>query len=180
MVGSHSATSGATGPRSRSRTTTCSRWDGPRSSPAGASIRPARAALCEGESPRRLGSPEASAPSREHGRSGSAGEPETHGGRSGKKLRRRGSGVTSTAVRGRSTAHEKCRDAGKIDEAPGDSLARSADQWLVVKVGGGPRLVTAAPGRIGAPSPEHLNGRAQRTPATGACTSACVVPVGGS
>jgi hypothetical protein len=35
----------------------------------------------------------------------------------------------------RSTTPKKCRDAGKIDDAPQDSLARSVDQQLVVKVG---------------------------------------------
>jgi hypothetical protein len=68
---------------------------------------------------------------------------------------------------------------GSLTTRPRESLARSVDQWLVVKVGGGPRLVATAARPNRAPSPEHITGRATRARARGAGTLACVVPVGG-
>jgi hypothetical protein len=69
---------------------------------------------------------------------------------------------------------------GRLTTRPRDSLARSVDKWLVVKVGDGPRLVAAATHPHRAASPEHITGRAKRTPARGARTLAWAVPVGGS
>jgi hypothetical protein len=72
-----------------------------------------------------------------------------------------------------------CRDAGKIDEPPGGqfseigrSMARRQGRRRAPHRDHGGRSNRA-------PSPEHLNGRAQRTPATGVGTPACVVPVRG-
>jgi hypothetical protein len=67
---------------------------------------------------------------------------------------------------------------GRLTTRPRDSLARSVDQWLVVKVGDGPRFVATAARPDRASPPEHITGRAKRTPARGAGTLARVVPVG--
>src|SRR4051812_36937575 len=69
---------------------------------------------------------------------------------------------------------------GRWRRARGDSLTRSVGEWLVVKVGDGPRFVAMAARPNRAPSPEHITGRAKRAAASGAGTLACVVPVRGS
>ena len=62
-------------------------------------------------------------------------------------------------------SQDDCRDAAKIDDAPAGQLARSVDQWLVVKVGDGPRLVTTAAQLDRDTSTDRLNGHGPRAQA---------------
>ena len=94
----------------------------------------------------------------------------------------------ATATRGRHAEDLACgrhRRASvemqrRLTTRHGTTSARPFDQWLVIKVGDEPRLTATSAQPNRGPSPEHITGRAKRTPARRAGSLACVVPVGGS